>query len=65
MRILQTLLETEVAEGKPAFYVQGGRAYAVCGQGLLRIVRFELDGREISASEFAGQFGTQKFEFNC
>ncbi len=64
MRILQTLLEAGDAEGKPAFYVKGGRAYAVCGQGLLRIVRFELDGREISAAEFASLYGTQKFEFN-
>ena len=65
MRILQTLLAKGNAPGKPAFYVKGGRAYAICGQGMLEIVRFELDGREISAAEFAGKYGTQMFEFNC
>ncbi len=65
MRILQTLLAKGTATGKPAFYVEGGRAYAICGQGTLEIVRFELDGREVSAAEFAGKYGTQRFEFNC
>ncbi len=65
MRILQTLLVKGSAQGKPAFYVEGRRAYAICGQGMLEIVRFELDGREISAAEFAGKYGTQRFEFNC
>ncbi len=65
MRILQTLLAKGDAQGKPAFYVQGGRAYALCGQGMLEIVRFELDGRGISATEFESQYGMQKFEFNC
>ncbi len=65
MRILQTLLEAGDAQGKPAFYVEGRRAYAACGQGLLQVVRFELDGREISAADFASQYGTQRFEFNC
>ena len=65
MRILQTLLAKGTTPGKPAFYVEGGRAYAICGQGMLEIVRFELDGREIDAAEFAGKYGTQRFEFNC
>jgi methionyl-tRNA formyltransferase len=66
MRILQTLLTKCLAsKEKPSFYVKEGRAYAICGQGVLRIVRFELDGMEMSAEEFAARFGTQRFEFNC
>lgn len=67
MRILQTLVTKCSAEGleKPAFYVKEGRAYAICGQGVLRIVRFELDGVEMNANEFAGIYGTARFEFNC
>jgi methionyl-tRNA formyltransferase len=66
MRILQTLLTDCSAAGKekPAFYVKEGKAYAICGQGVLRVVSFELDGTEISATEFAERFGTQRFEFN-
>ena len=66
MRILQTLLTKCTAAGeKPAFYVKEGKAYAICGQDVLRIVRFELDGIELSASEFSERFGMQRFEFNC
>ncbi|MFZ2542432.1 MAG: formyltransferase [Gallionella sp.] len=66
MRILQTLLTNNNASGKqPAFYVQEDKTYAICGQGVLRIVRFELDGIELSAAEFAARYGTQRFEFNC
>ena len=63
MRILQTLVtHCTVAGEKPAFYVKEGRAYAVCGSGVLRVVRFELDGAEMSAGEFAGQYGAGKFD---
>ncbi len=65
MRILQTLWVKGDAQGKPTFYVKSGHAYAICGQGMLEIVRFELDGREISAAEFESQYGMQKFKFNC
>ncbi len=66
MRILQTLMTHATIFGeKPAFHVKEGKAYAICGQGVLRIVRFELDGQEMAADEFAGRYGTQKFEFNC
>ncbi len=64
MRILQTLKTPCAAAGKPAFYVQEGRAYAVCGQGILRIVHFELDGEKMSADQFAARFGDEKIEFN-
>ena len=71
MRVLQTLVsgQTLATRGKtsgdkPAFYVKEGKAYAICGQGLLRVVRFELDGVEMSAPEFAKRFGPERFEFN-
>jgi len=66
VRILQTLVTGCTVSGeKPAFYVKEGKAYAICGQGVLRVVRFELDGIETSASEFAARYGIEKFEFNC
>jgi methionyl-tRNA formyltransferase len=66
MRILQTLdTGCTVTDEKPAFYVKDGKAYAICGSGVLRVVRFELDGNEMSAAEFAAKHGTAKFEFNC
>ena len=71
MSILQTLLTGCTVSGeKPAFYVKQDeansfKAYAICGQGVLRIVHFELDGEEMRAADFAARFGTQKFEFNC
>jgi len=65
MRILQTLdTGCEITGEAPAFYVKDGKAYAICGQGVLRVVRFELAGVEMSAVEFAAQFGQSKFEFN-
>lgn len=66
MRILQTLVTRDTAsDGKKTFYVRDGKAYATCGQGVLRVVRFELGGIAMNAAEFAARFGTQKFEFNC
>lgn len=64
MRILQTLVKQGNATGIPSFYVRDGKAYAECGSGLLQVVRFELDGVEINAAEFAAKYGTDKFEFN-
>ncbi|MBI4938071.1 MAG: formyltransferase [Nitrosomonadales bacterium] len=65
MRILQTLdTGCTVSDEKPAFYVKDGKAYAICGQGVLRVVRFELDGAAMNTEEFATKYGTEKFEFN-
>ena len=66
MRILQTLVTEDAATGNapPAFYVKEGKAYATCANGALRVVRFELDGVEMSAADFAAKYGTEKFEFN-
>ncbi len=65
MRILQTLVSKCIAVGKeaPAFYVKEGKAYAICGSGVLRVVRFELDGVEMNAAEFVAKYGAEKFEF--
>lgn len=66
MCIQQTLVTTCAATGEtPAFYVKEGKAYAICGQGELRVVRFELDGIEMNASEFATQYGSARFEFTA
>ncbi len=64
MRILQTLVSKEQGAGQPAFYVKDGKAWAGCGSGVLHIVRFELEGIELNAAEFAAKYGTGKFEFN-
>jgi methionyl-tRNA formyltransferase len=65
MRILQTLVAKYSAAGaKPSFYVNEGKAYAICGQGVLRVVQFELDGMAMNAAKFAAQYGAEKFEFN-
>ena len=66
MRILQTLVTGCTVTGeKPAFYVKEGKAYAICGSGVLRVVSFELDGVAMSAENFAAKYGAEKFEFNC
>jgi methionyl-tRNA formyltransferase len=66
MRILQTLVTKCKASGdKSSFYVKEGKAYAICRQGVLRVLRFELDGKEMSPKEFATLYGAQRFEFNC
>ena len=65
LRILQTLdTGCTASDEKPAFYVKDGKAYAICGQGVLRVVRFELDGAEMSATEFAARHGMKKFQFD-
>jgi methionyl-tRNA formyltransferase len=65
LRILQTLVADGAVSEKPAFYVLDGKAYAICAEGLLHVVRFELDGCAMSAEEFAGRYGANRFEFNC
>ena len=66
MRILQTLATgCEVSGEPPAFYVKEGKAYAVCGSGVLRVASFELDGVAMSAEKFAVKYGAEKFGFDC
>ena len=65
MRILQTLDTGCLVSGEtPAFYVKAGKAFAICGSGVLRVVNFELDGVAMSADKFAEKYGAGKFEFN-
>jgi methionyl-tRNA formyltransferase len=64
MRILQTLLVQGDEHGKAVFCVRDGKAYARCGKGMLQVLRFELDGSEMTAQDFAGKYGTEEFEFN-
>jgi methionyl-tRNA formyltransferase len=65
LRILRTLLtRCTVTGAPPAFYIKEGKAYAICGCGVLRVLCFELDGIEMTAGEFGTRFGLQKFEFN-
>lgn len=64
MRILRTLVTERSTAGQPAFQVEADRAYATCGSGVLRVLRFELDGEEIGAETFAARYGTERFEFN-
>ncbi len=65
LRILQTLVVEGDASGRPAFFARDGKVYARCGSGLLRVVRFELDGAETSAAAFTQKYGNAEFEFNC
>lgn len=66
VRILQTMVSGCTATGeRPAFYVKDGKAYAICGQGVLRVVRFELEGKATTPEEFLARFGQGRFEFNC
>ncbi|RFC33438.1 MAG: methionyl-tRNA formyltransferase [Candidatus Nitrotoga sp. SPKER] len=66
MRILQTLIITCATTNEiPAFYVEEGKAYVICRQGKLRVVRFELDSVEMSATDFAAQYGVARFQFNA
>lgn len=64
MRILQTLMGQSDKNGKTAFYVRDGKAYARCGKGTLQVIRFELDSSQMTAQDFAERFGTEEFEFN-
>ncbi len=65
MRILQTLQTRCTASDEAAsFYVKEGKAYAICGSGVLRVLSFELDGVEMSVEKFAALHGGTRFEFN-
>jgi methionyl-tRNA formyltransferase len=66
MRILQTMVSANASTGeKPAFFVNDGKAYAICGRGVLRVIRFELDGAAMTPEAFGARFGSRRFEFNC
>lgn len=63
LRILRTrLLASE--RGKPAaayLYAAAGRCYAACADGgVIELLELELDGRPVSAQEFARQIGERR-----
>jgi hypothetical protein len=42
-------------------YAEGGRCYAACADGeVLEFLDLELDGRRLSAQEFANRIGDRK-----
>jgi methionyl-tRNA formyltransferase len=62
LRILKTLVETGRRRRGPApgMYCEGGRCYADCVDGgVLRVLRFELDGTPCSADRFSELFGLE------
>lgn len=66
MRVLRTMQESaRLKRGEvPAFYCEGGRCYADCGDGkVLRVLAFELDGEALDANEFVARFGDQPVPF--
>ncbi len=58
------LIALRLARCRPSMW-RKERPLRFAGSGVLRVVRFELDSKELSAEDFAGLYGTQKFEFNC
>ena len=62
LRVLRTRLmaETGTAQPPPLLYERSGRCFAVCaGGGVLELLELELDGKPLSAQEFATQLGAR------
>jgi len=60
LRVLRTRLmaETGTAQPPPVLYERSGRCFAACaGGGILELLELELDGKPLSAQEFATQLG--------
>jgi len=60
LRVLRSrlLAETGTAQPPPLLYERSGRCFAVCaGGGVLELLELELDGKPLSAQEFATQLG--------
>ena len=63
LRVLRTrrLAQKSGAGARAVLYAHGGRCYAVCADGeVLELVDLELDGRPLSAQEFANRIGDRK-----
>lgn len=62
MRILRTRLAPEQrSHASSRFYVLNGRCYAGCAGGAaIELLEMELDGKPLSAQEFAGMLGQSK-----
>jgi methionyl-tRNA formyltransferase len=62
LRLLRTRRAQKSRAGAGAFlYADGGRCYAACADGeVLELVDLELDGRPLSAQEFANRIGDRR-----
>jgi methionyl-tRNA formyltransferase len=63
LRVLRTRRGTQKSgAGARAFlYAEGGRCYAACADGgILELLELELDGRPLSAQEFANRIGDRR-----
>jgi methionyl-tRNA formyltransferase len=60
LRVLRTRVaaEPDGAQGPARLYAEGGRCYARCADGgVIELLELELDGKPLSAQEFATQLG--------
>jgi len=67
LRVLRTRLMAETGTAQPPalLYARSGRCYAVCaGGGVLELLDLELDGRPLSAQEFANRIGARRVAMN-
>jgi methionyl-tRNA formyltransferase len=62
LRVLRTRRCAETGGARAAIlYAEGGRCYAACADGeVLELVELELDGKRLSAQEFANRIGDRK-----
>jgi len=63
LRVLRTRRGANKAAARSAafLYAEGGRCYAACADGeVLELLDLELDGRRLSAQEFANRIGDRK-----
>src|SRR2546423_14789121 len=63
LRVLRTrrLAQKSAAAARAVLYAHGGRCYAACADGeVLELVDLELDGRPLSAQEFANRIGDRR-----
>jgi methionyl-tRNA formyltransferase len=63
LRVLRTRRSANKGAARSAafLYAQGGRCYAACADGeVLELLDLELDGRRLSAQEFANRIGDRK-----
>jgi methionyl-tRNA formyltransferase len=61
LRVLRTRRCADRARSSPFLYVEGGRCCAACTDGgVLELLEVELDGRPLSAQEFAKRIGNRR-----
>jgi methionyl-tRNA formyltransferase len=63
LRVLRTRRGANkgAARAPALLYAEGGRCYAVCADGeVLELLDVELDGRPLSAQEFANRIGDRR-----